>query len=313
MRKAPSQLRRWETCSICRRSTGRCWRSWPAAARCCPAGTCSSSSTSIRTRNAPTGTRSRELRSSIRRSRARACWSGPERTGCQHLHAAGCPVITDTRLRGGNAASARGAATMIGEGVSTARAPGGERTERPVARPARRCTLASREPPAGRIWIRQWNRPGGPQGVGDSRLLLSQLHSSICFATSDGADGRTGEGPTEAPTSVLGLPQIFSPAEAALILRTLGLAEITECALRARAYRRRVPCHVNGRRITFTLSDLHEIAEGQPRRPPPPAEPIAPALTARPIMRRDTSPAPSSPTHWRARGSRQTHTTREPA
>jgi hypothetical protein len=169
------------------------------------------------------------------------------------------------------------------------------------------------QPPAGRIWIRQWNRPGGPQGVGDSRLLLSQLHSSICFVTSDGADGRTGEGPTEAPTSVLGLPQIFSPAEAALILRTLGLAEITECALRARAYRRRVPCHVNGRRITFTLSDLHEIAEGQPRRPPPPAEPVAPGLMARPIMRRDTSPAPSSPTHWRARGSRQTRTAREPA
>jgi hypothetical protein len=127
------------------------------------------------------------------------------------------------------------------------------------------------------------------------------------------ADGELGEGPTEAPTSVLGLPQIFSPAEAALILRTLGLAEITECALRARAYRRRVPCHVNGRRITFTLDDLHEIAEGQPRRPPPPAESVAPGLTARPIMRRDTSPAPSSPTHWRARGSRHTRIPREPA
>jgi len=34
------------------------------------------------------------------------------------------PVIASTRLRGGNAASARGAATMIGEGVSTARAAG---------------------------------------------------------------------------------------------------------------------------------------------------------------------------------------------
>jgi Transposase DDE domain group 1 len=34
------------------------------------------------------------------------------------------PVITGTRLRGGNAASARGAASMISEGVSTARAAG---------------------------------------------------------------------------------------------------------------------------------------------------------------------------------------------
>lgn len=155
--------------------------------------------------------------------------------------------------------------------------------------------------------------PGGPRQGGLSRLLSSQLHSSIYFVTILGADGEMGEGPAEAPTSVLGLPQIFSPAEATLILRTLGLAEITECALRARAYRRRVPCHVNGRRITFTLNDLHEIAEGQPRRPPPPAEPVAPGLTARPIMRRDTSPAPSSPTHWRARGSRQARTAGEPA
>jgi hypothetical protein len=168
------------------------------------------------------------------------------------------------------------------------------------------------QPSAGGIWDSARERPGGPYRAGHSRLLLSQLHSSICFVTSS-ADGETGEGPTEAPTSVLGLPQIFSPAEAALILRTRGLAEITECALRARAYRRRVPCHVNGRRITFTLSDLYEIAEGQPRRPPPPAEPVAPGLTARPIMRRDTSPAPSSPTHWRARGSRQTRTARESA
>jgi hypothetical protein len=125
--------------------------------------------------------------------------------------------------------------------------------------------------------------------------------------------GEAGEGPIEAPTSTLGLPRIFSPAEAALILRTLGLAEMTECALRARAYRRRVPCHVNGRRITFTLSDLHEIAEGQLRRPHPPAEPGAPALARRPIMRRDAAPEPSSAVHWRARRSRQTGTARERA
>ena len=65
----------------------------------------------------------------------------------------------------------------------------------------------------------------------------------------------------------LDLPQLFAPAQAAEILRRLGLTEITECALRTRAYRRQVPFHLNGRRIRFTTSDLREIAEGQARRP----------------------------------------------
>ena len=44
----------------------------------------------------------------------------------------------------------------------------------------------------------------------------------------------------------LALPQVFSPAAAAEVLRDLGLSELTECALRTRAYRRQVPFHMNG-------------------------------------------------------------------
>jgi hypothetical protein len=69
----------------------------------------------------------------------------------------------------------------------------------------------------------------------------------------------------------LALPQVFSPAAAAEVLRDLGLTELTECALRTRAYRRQVPFHMNGRRIVFTVSDLREIAEGETRRPKSPA------------------------------------------
>ena len=61
----------------------------------------------------------------------------------------------------------------------------------------------------------------------------------------------------------LDLPRLFTPAQAAEILRGLGLTEMTECALRTRAYRRQVPFHLNGRRIRFTATDLREIVEGQ--------------------------------------------------
>jgi hypothetical protein len=47
-----------------------------------------------------------------------------ERAGRHGMHAAGRPVIAATRLRGGNAASACGAASMITEGVTTARTAG---------------------------------------------------------------------------------------------------------------------------------------------------------------------------------------------
>lgn len=74
----------------------------------------------------------------------------------------------------------------------------------------------------------------------------------------------------------LGLPRIFSPADAVHVLRSLGLTGMTECALRTRAYRKQVPFHLNGRRITFTLGDLQEIAEGKACRPQSRTPPVKP-------------------------------------
>jgi hypothetical protein len=99
----------------------------------------------------------------------------------------------------------------------------------------------------------------------------------------------------------LGLPQLFSPRQAAEILRSLGLAEITETALRSRAYRRQIPFHLNGRKITFTASDLREIAEGQARRPEAPAA-TQPKPPTPPTSRRTSRLAAGQPQGtWRAR------------
>lgn len=119
------------------------------------------------------------------------------------------------------------------------------------------------------------------------------------------------ETPTSPPAALspatLGLPQLFSPTLAAEILRSLGLTEITECALRTRAYRRQIPFHLNGRQIRFTIGDLREIAEGQARRPNPSGPPHpAPATTARKAhtpRRSYTRTAEPAPIRWRARGS----------
>jgi len=109
----------------------------------------------------------------------------------------------------------------------------------------------------------------------------------------------------------LDLPRLFTPAQAAEILRNLGLTEMTECALRTRAYRRQVPFHLNGRRIRFTATDLREIVEGQPHRPRPADE----GRTLPPASRRAPRP-PSSRHHerppqtWRARSPRGTPSAR---
>ena len=110
-------------------------------------------------------------------------------------------------------------------------------------------------------------------------------------------------GAMPAVLSDLRLPHVFSPAEAAQLLRQAGLAEITECALRTRAYRKQVPFHLNGRRIIFTLGDLHEIAEGDAHRPQPQATVTAPAGVPPPPPRRRprSRPAPTSGNPWRAR------------
>ena len=105
----------------------------------------------------------------------------------------------------------------------------------------------------------------------------------------------------------LELPQLFTPAQAAEILRDLGLAEMTECALRTRAYRRQVPFHLNGRRIRFTASDLREILEGQARRPKPADTPQALPIESQPASRRSSAHRTERPPHaWRARSPRDT-------
>lgn len=113
-----------------------------------------------------------------------------------------------------------------------------------------------------------------------------------------------GANVTAVDLSALGLPQIFSPAGAAEILRDLGLAEMTECALRTRAYRKQVPFHLNGRRIIFTLGDLREIAEGEACRPHPRDVTVPPRAASQPRPRRRSTHRGSEAKSdlWRARG-----------
>ena len=104
--------------------------------------------------------------------------------------------------------------------------------------------------------------------------------------------------------SALGLAPVFSPAQAAEILRSLGLEDMTECALRTRAYRRQVPFHQSGRRIIFTIDDIREIAEGQPHRPEPRTRVERTALAPVVPVRRRRSPSlvrDATRTPWRAR------------
>jgi hypothetical protein len=99
-----------------------------------------------------------------------------------------------------------------------------------------------------------------------------------------------------------GLTQVFTPAAAAEVLRAHGLTAITECALKARAYRKQVPFHLNGRRIVFTLADLAEIVEGQARRPEPrPATPAARTPAPRPAQHRSPRRCTEPAEPWRAR------------
>jgi hypothetical protein len=107
---------------------------------------------------------------------------------------------------------------------------------------------------------------------------------------------------TTVDLAALDLPQLFTPAQAAEILRGLGLTEMTECALRTRAYRRQIPFHFNGRRIRFTASDLREIVEGQAQRPPERAESEA-RPSARPSAPRRSPARVATPPRetWRAR------------
>ena len=105
-----------------------------------------------------------------------------------------------------------------------------------------------------------------------------------------------------------GLPHVFSPAEAAAVLREAGLREMTECALRTRAYRKQVPFHRNGRRIAFTLGDLREIALGKPCAPNHQSEPSPAPKPPRPSHHRPASRlAVLNADPWRAKQPRDCH------
>ena len=104
-------------------------------------------------------------------------------------------------------------------------------------------------------------------------------------------------------------PQLFTPAQAAEILRSLGLTEMTECALRTRAYRRQVPFHLNGRRIRFTATDLREIVEGQAQRPRPAERRALPLKKSTGIPAVLIAQTERPPQTWRARSPRGTSST----
>jgi hypothetical protein len=103
--------------------------------------------------------------------------------------------------------------------------------------------------------------------------------------------------PDEAQATVAqltGLAQVFTPAQAAEVLRGIGLDAMTACALRTRAYRKQIPFHLNGHRIIFTIEDLREIAEGQAIRPQPAEREAQAADTTPPRAARRARPrAPS--------------------
>lgn len=102
---------------------------------------------------------------------------------------------------------------------------------------------------------------------------------------------------------LIGLAQVFTPAQAAEALRSIGLDAMTACALRTRAYRKQIPFHLNGHRIIFTIEDLREIAEGQAIRPHP-AEPDIQTAAASPrAARRARTRVPSQlpADAWRAK------------
>ena len=97
----------------------------PPAPRCCPARTCWRSWTSTRCKNGSTGIRSRAPAFGHTKIQGKSLLV----RGLNALAAAistplAAPVIAATRLRGGNANSARGAASLAAEAVSAARAAG---------------------------------------------------------------------------------------------------------------------------------------------------------------------------------------------
>ena len=100
-----------------RRRAGSSWLSWPGRRRCCPARTRWRSSTSTRCRNGSTGTHKQGARFGHTKIQGKSLLvRGLNALAAVISTPLSAPVIAATRLRGGNAASARGAASLAAAG-----------------------------------------------------------------------------------------------------------------------------------------------------------------------------------------------------
>ena len=179
------------TCASWRRWAGSCWRSWPAGRRCCPARTCWRSWTWTRCRNGSTGIRSRARRSGTPRSRARAVLvRGLNALAAVISTPLAAPVIAATRLRGGSANTARGAASLRRRGDQHRPAGRVHRDDRGPGDSAYYCAAVHRRDPPRR-GVLLGHRPDGPHDQGrDRRDTRGRLDADHATRGRSGTDQR---------------------------------------------------------------------------------------------------------------------------
>jgi DDE family transposase len=172
-------------------------------------------------------------------------------------------------------------------------AAGGSLSARPPS-PGNSAPAATRSPTTGSGGSSAWPRPQSPMTSTAARLPEEPIGGAM--------NAQEGQRSAEGTAALI---RVFTPAQAAEALRSIGLDAMTACALRTRAYRKQIPFHLNGHRIIFTIGDLREIAEGQARRPEEPAASRASATSVPPKPRRQhaaaRSASPADASLWRAR------------
>ena len=115
----------WGNVASWRRRAGSSWRSWRGRRRCCPARTRWRSSISTRCRSGSTATSKQGAKFGHTKIQGKSLLvRGLNALAAVISTPIAAPVIAATRLRGGNAASARGAASMAAQAIGTARACG---------------------------------------------------------------------------------------------------------------------------------------------------------------------------------------------
>jgi hypothetical protein len=108
-----------------RRCTASSWLRWPAGRRCCPAGRCWHSSTSTPSRSGCSGYRKQGAAFGFTKIGGKSLLvRGLNVLAATISTPLAAPVIAATRLRGGSAGSARGAASFVTEAVGAARDTG---------------------------------------------------------------------------------------------------------------------------------------------------------------------------------------------